>query len=382
MTQFSRIVFWQNMASHHQALVLSELAKVHNFQIVWVVEEPLSKDRSAMGWPELEDGSIELVVRPDEARVKELVSDQPEKTLHIFGGLFNLPSSKLGIKYALKLGVPLGLMREAPVPPGFHEVDGVSKLKRIPFLHTLAHKFVMLKLRRRFILGLCIGDQSRKWISKIGYPTNALFPWAYFPPPPASQVSFKRSSSKFKITYLGVVSHTKGTDILFQALCTLKDLDWEFNCIGQGPDLEKCKEIARTGGIEDRITYEPFKPYNEAMSSIATTDLVVAPSRHDGWNAVVSEAIMRGTRVVVSDAAGASSLITKDHLGSVFPSENIQALADQIAAQISKGPAKAAERKKTMLWSKSIQPTAAAYYLTQIIRYLGDGTNRPTAPWE
>lgn len=370
------------MASHHQALVLSDLAKIHNFEIVWVVEEPLSKDRSAMGWPELEDGSIQLVVRPDEARVKELVSTQPQTTLHIFGGLFNLPSSKLGIKHALKVGVALGLMREAPVPPGFHEVDGASKLKRIPFLHTLAHKYVMLKLRKRFILGLCIGEQSRRWITEIGYPANALFPWAYFPPPPVQPVSQKSPSGKFRITYLGVTSHTKGIDVLFNALTGLKHLDWEFHCIGQGPDLEKCKLIAREGGYEDRVIFEPFKPYSEAMAAVANTDLLVAPSRHDGWNAVVSESLMRGTRVVVSDAAGASSLITKPQFGSVFPSEDVDALAREIAKQIEIGHSKVADRKKMISWSKAIQPTAAAYYLTQIVRYLGDGGTRPQAPWE
>lgn len=382
MTRFTRIVFWQNMASHHQALVLADLAKSHNFQIVWVVEEPVSKDRSEMGWPEFEDEALKLIVKPTEAQVKELVSTEPSSTLHIFGGLFNLPSSKLGIKHALKLGVPLGLMREAPVPPGFHEVDGASKLKKIPYLHYFAHKYLMLKLRKRFILGLCIGGKSMEWIRQIGYPEHALFPWGYFPPAPLPATSSKRDPGPFRICYLGVVSHTKGTDLLIRALAQIKHLEWNFRCVGKGPDLTTCQNLVQAFGLADRVTFEDFKPYSEAMEIVAKSDLVVAPSRHDGWNAVVSESLMRGTKVVVSDAAGASSLVKGENLGSVFPSEDIEALARHIAAQIEKGPTQANERKKVIEWSKAIHPTAASFYFTQIVKFLNEGGIKPPAPWD
>lgn len=55
------------------------------------------------------------------------------------------------------------------------------------------------------------------------------------------------------------------------------------------------------------------------------------PSLHDGWGAVVNEAMDLGLYVIVSNKCGARAMIDKGITGEIFISNNINSLRDSIA---------------------------------------------------
>ena len=60
--------------------------------------------------------------------------------------------------------------------------------------------------------------------------------------------------------------------------------------------------------------------------TLSEFDLLVLPSRYDGWGVVVNEALMCGVPVVVSSACGAKELIKDGVNGYIFESGNLQSL--------------------------------------------------------
>ncbi|MFX9050260.1 glycosyltransferase, partial [Acinetobacter baumannii] len=69
--------------------------------------------------------------------------------------------------------------------------------------------------------------------------------------------------------------------------------------------------------MADSVEVVPFQPYSQAMALLAQSDVVVVPSRHDGWGAVVNEAIGYGIPVVCTDRCGSLDMVTRPRLGTV-----------------------------------------------------------------
>lgn len=56
-----------------------------------------------------------------------------------------------------------------------------------------------------------------------------------------------------------------------------------------------------------------------ARACMARADVLVLPSWHDGWGAVVSEALMAGTPAIASDACGSAGVVRASGVGGGVP---------------------------------------------------------------
>lgn len=79
--------------------------------------------------------------------------------------------------------------------------------------------------------------------------------------------------------------------------------------------------------VRKRINYAGFQSPEALPAWFAQADVFVLPSRHDGWGVVINQAIGAGLPCIVSNAAGASELITDGTHGQVVPAGDINALA-------------------------------------------------------
>ena len=105
----------------------------------------------------------------------------------------------------------------------------------------------------------------------------------------------------------------------------------------------------------------------QVFATLAETDLLVLPSRYDGWGAVVNEALLCGTPVVCSDAAGAACVLDGE-LGSAFPSENVTELRKALERQIRLGPVSPEKRERIRALAETrVSATAAAKFLRKEI---------------
>jgi len=378
---YHRIVFWQNIASHHQSQFMMALAEQYGIEVVWAVESENGKDRSEMGWPDCPGGSAELVLAPNSKRIDEILSIDPERSLHLFGGIFFNPTVRKAFFKAVFKPLKLALMTEAPLPAGFEESGSTSRARQLKRFLPIAHKITRLLFGRKIIAVFCIGAMCADFYRKVGYEEEKLIPWAYFPPNPTSVPAAKPDSKVVQLTYLGAINFRKGTDILMSALVPLKGLNWHLHCIGEGTLAHECKRIVEEAGISDQVSIEGYLPWEQAMDLLASSDVALVPSRHDGWGAVVSEALMRGIPAIATDRCGSADLLEESWRGSVVQANNVEALTIGLRSWIEKGKLSNSDRTRIADWSIKCQASTGVDYFISTLKYFEIGGQKPSAPW-
>lgn len=379
MGQFKRLVFWQNMPSHHQSGVLLSLARDHGFEVVWVVQEVISGDRAEMGWPEFEGEGVELVVAPDDLRVKQIMGERVKESLHFVGGIFSVPLARKVFFGGALRGLNFVFMNEAPLPKEVEILDKSGASRRIGNLLPIVHKVVRQLFGGRVKAVLCIGTMAEKAYSDFGW-GKKVFPYGYFPAGPGDGFVPVVPEGDFRITYLGQFTHRKGTDLLVKALSEVVANGWRANFYGDGEQRFECEELAKSLKFEGDINFSGYLKWDEAMAIVAQSDVVVVPSRHDGWGALVGEALMRGVPVVATNRTGSSALLGSFWRGHVVEAGEVESLRKGLEDVLEMGRLSLAQRERLVKWGRLIEPESAAKYLTKIVRWV-EGGKRPVAPW-
>jgi glycosyltransferase involved in cell wall biosynthesis len=128
--------------------------------------------------------------------------------------------------------------------------------------------------------------------------------------------------------FCGQMIRRKGIDLLLQAFDRLigTGLDANLLLVGRSADLpvflETMNPVARS-----KIRYEGFKAPECLPECFARADVLVLPSRHEGWGVVVNQAMAASMPIIASDAVGAGlDLVENGVNGVAVPTGDVNAL--------------------------------------------------------
>ena len=99
-----------------------------------------------------------------------------------------------------------------------------------------------------------------------------------------------------------------------------------FTIIGNG---ELCKEIKILENTRDNVVYYSFQSINKLNKFYLCNDVLLFPSRFDGWGVVPMEAMSNGMLVISSNNCGANELIKKNK-GNMIIDSNTKDLTSAI----------------------------------------------------
>ena len=133
--------------------------------------------------------------------------------------------------------------------------------------------------------------------------------------------------------------------------------------------------------LPGRVRWLGTLPLTDVPSVLAQVDLLVLPSRHDGWGAVVSEALMLGTPAISSDRCGSAVAVRASGVGGVFPMGNIEVLSQLLETALTRGPVTSSERCVLAEWAKCLGAVQGADYLERILLAHAQNKPLPHAPW-
>ena len=368
-----RIVFWQNQFAFHQEAHLAALTERYGCEVVWVAAESLNREMASLGWREADVEGVQRVVAPDEATIVRLLAEKPEESVHIVGGLRGYPFVDDVVPKAHARGLRYGVLQES------RPVDGLkAAFRRLIFVRE--------RLRYGSTLGfyLVMGYYGpyggRSFYRSAGFADAKLYPYGYFgrfrPDPPAP-----RAEGPFRFVFVGQCIDRKGGDILLNALAMLKDAAWSLDLLGDGRRRADWTALAQRLGIADRVRFHGAKPNAGAMEVVARSDLLVLPSRFDGWGFVVNEALARGIPAVCSDRCGSSDLVREGERGETYDAFSVPDLARVLRARLEAGPPTPETRRRIWEWTRRADGEAAAGYLLECLRHAYEGGPRPTPPW-
>lgn len=126
--------------------------------------------------------------------------------------------------------------------------------------------------------------------------------------------------------FVGSISRRKGLDIIVKAFSQCKHLKIHLIVLGNG-DIDWLDQLINEYKVKDMITLIPFSDPTDIYSMM---DVLILPSRQEGFPLVPLEAMMMKTPVIRSNIQGADDQIIDGTNGYLFESENHLALANII----------------------------------------------------
>lgn len=309
-------VFWHSYLMFHQAPYIRALAEVPGHTVHWCVSEDLPAYYRERGYPLPNTGAVQVHVAPNATQTAELAT--LPGSVQVFFGLrgFALPLAA----FQASLGAPVHrfLMSENRYEPG---------ARLLP--RWLVYTWDALRYRQHLSGVFCIGHSGRyggaRFFAACGYRSSRIAPFLHVvEPAPVQTRAVKRDHPQ--ILYVGQLIPRKRVDLLLTAFSQFGQPQARLRIIGKGAEEQNLRQLAQQLGVADRVQFSPGMPNAETVAAMAEADVLVLPSRFDGWGAVVNEALMVGTPVICSDRCGASDLIEDGRNGYVFEAGSANAL--------------------------------------------------------
>ncbi len=276
-----KLIFWQNIPSIHQSALINALAANNDISVTLVCQENIPSWRQASGWSIPDFGDAQVIITPSDEVMYDLINQSREEIVHIFSGLSAYPLVWQAYRQCILTKAQIGL---------YSETADWTGLKG--FLRLLRGRYVALRYKKRIDFILAIGNQGQIWFERSGFPKEKIFPFAYFVSRSEelldrSLATINELENQSKTVQLGFVGrhvNVKGIDLLLKALGDLQELNWHLQTIGDGPELPKLKELAKTYKISERVQFHGKLPNSQAMSLLTSSDLLILPTGAKvGW---------------------------------------------------------------------------------------------------
>ncbi len=273
---------------------------------------------------------------------------------------------------------PEALMRSIPKPqsPGLPR-SPAKRLLRAGLGKMLTNKAAGL---------LAVSRLAEDFFRGMGARDQAIYPFGYFRSHDliAKDSGFENRDGKIEIVFVGQIVNRKGVDLLIEAIKPLFDQhpNLLLTIIGGGEMKPSLEGLVKSLGLCERISFEGVLPSAEIPARVAAADLLVLPSRWDGWGLVVNEAFSVGVPVIVSDRCGAADLVRGGVNGYIFRSEDVSDLRRRLSQFIDKRGDWPCFRAAAKTTGQSISAEQAAPYLVKCLKHMtGASSERPVPPW-
>lgn len=293
------------------------LADIGGHKVTLVVASKAEVGRDKQGWQEPDFGKCEVIVSPSYEQLHSLV-EMPD-AVHVFTGMCAFPMVEQAFRYSCGIQDLRRMIYSEP-----WRDDGWRG-----FLRGFRYRWLAWQFADKVEAFLLTGKLGVESYVKAGFPRDKCHEWGYFTEmPDITPIPELPHEHKVpRLIFIGTWDVRKNILALVRAL---KSISLPFECLllGDGylrPDVEAVTE----GDVRFRLVGNV--PNTQIGGWLSACDVLVLPSVFDGWGAVVNEALLCGTRALLSDRCGAASLIVSPEHGEVFPlSEIKQALESQI----------------------------------------------------
>lgn len=340
---------------------INELCKMSGVQDVYVVS-PVDdlEERKSMGWgndnnhdEERHDG-VSVVIAPTVEEVESLfLKYEGKDTWCLFSGINAFPEVSAWFRLSLKYNVRRGIITEPPYT----------------YSHPLWQHAIRFSLKdwryTKYIDKFFVMGDEYLWYYKMWSKKWEVIPFMYCTEWRERSLPVL-DSEKLKILYVGALSHRKNVSELLLAIGNLPCDCQEKIKVGVVGDGEKRKELESIVGKEEYMVDTKFygsQRMEDIPAIMQEYDVLVLPSLHDGWGAVVNEALTLGLYVICSDKCGAKYLLTDELQGLAYKSGDVADLQRVLQkCLVDKNSIRSSVNSRVEWARKSISGKAVAHY--------------------
>ncbi len=437
------IWFWQRIISPHMAGLAAALAASGN-AVRYVAEHPMSARRAAQGWTPPSTGGAKLEFAPTPDAARRLAASAPPHAVHICEGLRKngtiaaaqaefaqsgarwyvfietvedhgrtgpLKRALYGhlVRRATRQGVE-GWLATGHTTPTWLIARGANPASVHPFAYFLppatgvAHcpsgspgvsaRHAMPDFPPGRASPTSATAQSLPGLehhassSGVEAPPKSVMPRPASTIPPGGTAGQRHPRSAlpsetgstppepFHVLFAGQLIPRKAPLLLIEAFSRLPRDAARLTLIGTGPLADEIRKRAQ--GLN--IDLPGQLPMETTRAAMAQADRLILPSRHDGWGAVVSEALISGTPVICSNRCGSAGVAQASGHGRIFPAGDPAALTAAMKTAIDAGKPHPDTRAALASWAQCLTAGAGAAHLDRILTSRSSHALRP--PWQ
>jgi len=156
-------------------------------------------------------------------------------------------------------------------------------------------------------------------------------------------LGLKTQSEGSKVPHLvlpGRIVHEKGHTDLLHALVFLRDRGHAFRVTlaGDGPLRGSVEKEIHDLALAGRVSITGFLEHEQMLKVIAEADIVVIPSRFEGFGLTALEAMALSRPVVASAVGGLTEILKDGENGILVPAKDSQALAGALESLMTDAP--------------------------------------------
>src|SRR6056297_77388 len=291
--------------------------------------------------------------------------------------------AKLVHSHGYKGDILLGLMprrtRKVPVVSTLHGLTAKNIFSRIGIYRTLD---AVLLRRFESVVAVSAATARHLIIRKCGIKPVVIpngIPMLNFRDPFDDHVFhgiLSECQNDIKLLSIGRLSVEKGHAVLIQALAKLvsRSLDVGVVIIGEGPEQEHLKTLAKAHNIADRVHLKGY--CSDAYVLIPYYDALVLSSYTEGFPVTLLETMQAGTPVVATKVGDMPDILENGKCGTLSAPGNPDALAAAIEKTVLGQrqstlvkAQKAKERALSLYTSEKMEGLYAEHYERAILRF-------------
>jgi glycosyltransferase involved in cell wall biosynthesis len=128
----------------------------------------------------------------------------------------------------------------------------------------------------------------------------------------------RKAAAKAHFIFSGALSERKGADVIAKVIRRLasEGQDFEISIAGKGPLLDDFIEVPEE--VKKHIHYVGFLEFSELASFYARGNIVLVPSRHDGWANSLIEGMACGMPAISTCQTGSAVDLVRDEINGVL----------------------------------------------------------------
>lgn len=137
----------------------------------------------------------------------------------------------------------------------------------------------------------------------------------------------QKNGDSFKLIAVGRLSEEKGFDLLLDALADMADQPkWSLQIVGEGPLLSSLHQQIEHLGMTNRITLSGALAPSQVRRELSRSDLMIVPSRREGFGVVGLEGMAAGLPVVATRVGALPEIIEDGKTGVLVDANDVKAL--------------------------------------------------------
>ena len=380
-----KIFIWNPSIEHLQYYLWLALRSLVEEPVTFVLGSSENKIRRAQDWKQVDLQELDPILIPPQELLStgiELLR-QNSDAIHIFQAFRGAEGYNYFplILFALSRGMKVVVLDEAYTtsPVGYFRDENPLKAHLKTWVRPRLRRFIGVAINR-FPNKPCIMPLSiiaKQQFIDAGFTPKTLFPFGYFVPKQQCSCDSHISSNTLRLIFVGALIYRKGYDILVEAVRELCEQGFRITL-----DIYGSGDSQKVNSSNPTIRYKGTLPFDQIQGAIVEHDILVLPSRHDGWGVVVNEALLQGVPVIVSNRVGAKQLIEASGAGLIFESENVHDLAEKIKMIINKPEFLDELKSKASEINQWILPEKGAQYFLEVLKYyFYQFGSKPSAIW-